>query len=61
MDYVVPAAVVSDAVNAAVKKSTLSVGDMLIRGALSGAFLGCSRPSSTRFRWNSGGGGIRYL
>jgi formate/nitrite transporter len=40
MDYVVPAGVVSDAVNAAVKKSTLSVGDMLIRGALSGAFLG---------------------
>jgi len=40
MDYVVPAAVVSDAVNAAVKKSNLSIGDMLIRGALSGAFLG---------------------
>jgi formate/nitrite transporter len=40
MDYVAPAGVVSDAVNAAVKKSTLSVGDMLIRGALSGAFLG---------------------
>jgi len=40
MDYVVPAAVVSDAVNAAVKKSNLSIGDMLIRGTLSGAFLG---------------------
>jgi formate/nitrite transporter len=40
MDYVVPAAVVSDAVNAAVKKSALSIGDMLIRGALSGVFLG---------------------
>ncbi len=40
MDYVVPTAVVSDAVNAAVKKSNLSIGDMLIRGALSGAFLG---------------------
>ena len=40
MDYVVPAAVVSDAVNAAVRKSNLPIGDMLIRGALSGAFLG---------------------
>jgi formate/nitrite transporter len=40
MDYVVPAGVVSDAVNAAVKKSNLFIGDMLIRGALSGAFLG---------------------
>jgi formate/nitrite transporter len=40
MDYVVPAGVVSDAVNSAVKKSSLSIGDMLIRGALSGAFLG---------------------
>jgi len=40
MDYVVPTVAVSDAVNAAVKKSNLSIGDMLIRGALSGAFLG---------------------
>src|SRR5215467_178386 len=40
MDYVVPTEVVSDALNAAVKKSALSARDMLIRGALSGAFLG---------------------
>jgi formate transporter len=40
MDYVVPAEVVSDAMNAAVKKAALPVRDMLIRGALSGAFLG---------------------
>jgi formate/nitrite transporter len=40
MDYVVPADVVSDAVNAAVKKAGLSATDMLIRGALAGAFLG---------------------
>jgi formate/nitrite transporter len=40
MDYVVPTDVVSDAVNAAVKKSKLAIFDMIIRGALSGAFLG---------------------
>jgi formate transporter len=40
MDYVLPTEVVSDALNAAVKKATLPVRDMLIRGALSGAFLG---------------------
>jgi formate/nitrite transporter len=40
MDYVIPAEVVSDALNAAVKKANLPVIDMLIRGALSGAFLG---------------------
>lgn len=40
MDYVAPGSVVSDAINAAVKKSTLSIPDMLIRGALAGAFLG---------------------
>src|SRR5712692_2411454 len=40
MDYVVPSEVVSDALNAAVKKAGLSVRDMLIRGALAGAFLG---------------------
>ena len=40
MDYVLPSEVVSDALNAAVKKASLSVRDMLIRGALAGAFLG---------------------
>jgi formate/nitrite transporter len=40
MDYVVPTEVVSDALKAAVKKTGLSASDMLIRGALSGAFLG---------------------
>jgi formate/nitrite transporter len=40
MDYVIPAEVVSDALNAAVKKSNLSISDFLIRGALSGVFLG---------------------
>src|SRR5262245_4119880 len=40
MDYVIPGEVVSDALNAAVKKSGLPARDMLIRGALSGAILG---------------------
>ena len=40
MDYVVPNEVVSDALNAAVKKASLSARDMLIRGALAGVFLG---------------------
>jgi formate transporter len=40
MDYVTPTEVVSDALNAAVKKAGLSAGDMLIRGALAGVFLG---------------------
>lgn len=40
MDYVVPTEIVSDALNAAVKKASLSPIDMLIRGALAGAFLG---------------------
>src|SRR6266566_2979847 len=40
MDYVVPSEVVSDALNAATKKASLSAHDMLIRGALAGVFLG---------------------
>ena len=40
MDYVVPCEVVSDALNAAAKKASLSAHDMLIRGALAGVFLG---------------------
>ncbi len=40
MDYVVPSEVVSDALNAAVKKAGLSASSMLIRGALAGVFLG---------------------
>src|SRR5215467_11985073 len=40
MDYVSPNEVVSGALDTAVKKAGLPVRDMLIRGALSGAFLG---------------------
>jgi formate transporter len=40
MDYVPPAEIVSDALRAAQKKTRLSVRDMLLRGALAGAFLG---------------------
>jgi formate/nitrite transporter len=40
MDYVLPTEVVSDAMKAAVKKVSLPARDMLIRGALSGVFLG---------------------
>jgi len=40
MDYVLPTEVVSDAMKAAVKKVSLPTRDMLIRGALSGVFLG---------------------
>jgi formate transporter len=40
MDYVVPGEVIADALNAAAKKAALPIRDMLIRGALAGAFLG---------------------
>jgi formate transporter len=40
MDYVLPADIISDAVRAAEKKADLSARDLLIRGALSGVFLG---------------------
>ncbi len=40
MDYVLPAEVVSESLRAAEKKALLSVRDLLIRGALAGAFLG---------------------
>ena len=40
MDYVNPKELVQEAVTVAEKKASLSVGDMLIRGALSGVFLG---------------------
>jgi formate/nitrite transporter len=40
MDYVKPMELMRDAVAAAQKKSALSIGDMLIRGALSGVLLG---------------------
>src|SRR5215831_1144860 len=40
MDYVLPNEVISGALTAAVRKSNLSIRDMLIRGALSGVFLG---------------------
>ena len=40
MDYVNPNELVQDVVMAAKKKSELGVGDMLVRGALSGVFLG---------------------
>jgi formate/nitrite transporter FocA (FNT family) len=40
MDYVLPAEIVSDAVRAAEKKAGLSARDLMIRGTLSGVFLG---------------------
>jgi formate/nitrite transporter len=40
MDYVSPVEVISDAVRAAEKKASLSARDLLLRGALSGVFLG---------------------
>jgi formate/nitrite transporter len=40
MDYVTPAEIMSDAIRAAEKKASLSPGDLLIRGALAGVFLG---------------------
>ena len=40
MDYVNPKELVQEAVIVAEKKASLSIGDMLIRGALSGVFLG---------------------
>ncbi|HEY3823879.1 MAG TPA: formate/nitrite transporter family protein [Bryobacteraceae bacterium] len=40
MDYVTPIEIVSDAVRAAEKKAGLSALDLVIRGALSGVFLG---------------------
>jgi formate transporter len=40
MDYVLPADIVSDALKAAERKASLPVRDMLLRGALAGAFLG---------------------
>lgn len=40
MDYVLPGEVVSECLRAAEKKAALPVRDLLIRGALAGAFLG---------------------
>lgn len=40
MDYVTPIDLINDALRAAKRKAQLSVGDMLLRGALAGAFLG---------------------
>ena len=40
MDYVNPIELIQEAVVMAERKATLGVGDMLIRGALAGAFLG---------------------
>ena len=40
MDYVLPGEVVSECLRAAEKKAVLPVRDLLIRGALAGAFLG---------------------
>jgi formate/nitrite transporter len=52
-DYVNPKDLVREAVDLAAKKSALSVKDMLIRGALSGAFLGFA--TSLVFTVNSQG------
>src|SRR5512133_1570437 len=40
MDYVTPVELIKEALGAAKRKAQLSVGDMLLRGALAGAFLG---------------------
>jgi len=40
MDYVNPKELVQEALIVAAKKASLSVGDMMIRGVLSGVFLG---------------------
>jgi formate/nitrite transporter len=40
MDYVGPVDLIAEAIRAAKRKGQLSVGDMLLRGALAGAFLG---------------------
>src|SRR6266849_5026028 len=40
MDYVNPSELVAEAVRAAKRKAQLGVRDMLLRGALAGAFLG---------------------
>jgi formate transporter len=42
MDYVTPKEMVIDAIELASKKADLSVQNLLIRGALAGAFLGCA-------------------
>jgi len=40
MDYVSPSELIEDALRAARRKAQLGVGDMLLRGALAGAYLG---------------------
>src|SRR5215470_5621003 len=40
MDYVNPSELIAEALRAAKRKSELDISDMLLRGALSGAFLG---------------------
>src|SRR6476660_478586 len=40
MDYVIPSELIEEALRAAKRKAGLSVRDMLLRGALAGAFLG---------------------
>ena len=40
MDYVTPQELIAETLRAAQRKSQLSVRDMLLRGALAGAFLG---------------------
>src|SRR5215831_19851627 len=40
MDYVNPSELITDAVRAAKRKASLGAHDMLLRGALAGAFLG---------------------
>ena len=52
-DYVTPKELVREAVDLAARKADLSVKDMLIRGALSGAFLGFA--TSLVFTVNSQG------
>lgn len=53
MDYVTPQELIAEALRAAKRKAQLGVGDMLLRGALSGAFLGFA--TSLAFVVNSQG------
>jgi formate/nitrite transporter len=53
MDYVTPTDLIAEALRAAKRKSQLSVSDMLLRGALAGAFLGFA--TSLAFVVNSQG------
>jgi len=53
MDYVLPVEVISDAGRAAERKACLSIGDLLIRGALAGVFLGYATSLARMALWRT--------